>query len=121
MNTKLIEKQISIIHNCLLDLRDSSSLKNPSFLPIALDRLIDSEGFGIEMSGIYISTDDDFENIPDYLKDGMAFEFMDDHVVLPFTDGTSSITDWCKKNVTQDQKNILSKCSILEERFQEKQ
>ncbi|MGE7955811.1 hypothetical protein ACQKQA_04275 [Pseudomonas sp. NPDC089530] len=121
MNMKLTEKQISILHNCLLDLRDSSSLKNPSFLPVALDRLVNSEGFGIEMSGIYLSIDDDFENVPDYLKDGMAFEFMDDHVVLSFSDGTSFITNWCKKNVTQDYEKILLKCSSLEKRFQEKE
>ncbi|OLF56433.1 hypothetical protein [Pseudomonas chlororaphis] len=116
MNT-LTLKQKNIIHNCLLDLKDSSSLKSPSFLPIALDKLMVSEGFGIEMSGIYLSTDKDAENIPGYLRKGMAFEFMDEHVVISFSDGVAAITHWCESNEIPDRESTLLKCEILKERL----
>jgi len=116
MKTRILtDFQKSIIHNCLLDLRDSSSLNNPSFLPLALDSLLKSKGFGIEMSGIYISTDEDPENIPDYLQEGISFEFMDDHLILSFEDATSYIIDWCKKNLSQDNEETLLKAVKLEE------
>ncbi|WP_147466609.1 hypothetical protein [Pseudomonas cichorii] len=88
--------QKSTIHNCLLDLLESSSLDNPSFLPLALTNLLDSQGFGIEMSGIYISSDEDVENIPEYLEEGIAFEFMEGHVSLPFHEAVNCIVEWCK-------------------------
>ncbi|MGN7742715.1 hypothetical protein ACTJKT_22385 [Pseudomonas sp. 22526] len=110
-------KQKSLIHNCLLDLTDSSSLNNSSFLPVALDKLIASEGFGIEMSGIYISTDEDAERIPKYLQKGMAFEFMDEHVVLSFSDGVAAITHWCQSNEVPDREGTLLKCEILKEQL----
>lgn len=116
MNT-LTLRQKSIIHNCLLDLKDSSSLTIPSVLPIALDKLATSEGFGIDMSGIYLSTDEDFENIPEYLKEGIAFEFMGEHVVLPFSDGASAISSWCDNNAMLDRDSILLKCKTLRARF----
>jgi hypothetical protein len=116
MKTQMLtDSQKSIIHNCLLDLRDSSSLNNPSFLPLALDSLLKSEGFSIEISGIYISTDEDPENIPDYLQEGVSFEFMDDHVTLLFEDAISCIIDWCKKNIPQDNEETLFKAKQLEE------
>lgn len=114
---KLTKQQKSIIHNCLLDLRDSSSLKNPSFLPLALDNLLNSEGFGIEMSGIYISTDEDPENIPDYLKDGISFAFMDDHLSLSFEAGIECIIDWCEKNTNDGEKELRQKLTILKEKY----
>ncbi|RON83332.1 hypothetical protein BK635_09850 [Pseudomonas chlororaphis] len=112
MNT-LTLRQKSIIHNCLLDLKDSSSLTIPSFLPVALDKLATLEGLGIDMSGIYLSTDEDFENIPEYLKEGIAFEFMGEHVVLSFSDGASVISNWCDNNAISDRESILLKCKIL--------
>ncbi|MFJ2488453.1 hypothetical protein [Pseudomonas sp. NPDC087639] len=114
---KLSNKQSSIINNCLLDLLESSSLKNTSFLPNALNSLLKSQGFGIEMSGIYISTDDDQENIPEYLKDGIAFEFMGDHVVLPFKDATTIIIDWCKNNIQARQLKLDATLENLKEKF----
>ncbi|KAA5845343.1 hypothetical protein F2A38_00565 [Pseudomonas chlororaphis] len=116
MNT-LTPRQKNIIHNCLLDLRDSSSLTTPSFLPATLDKLVTSEGFGIDMSGIYLSTDEDFENIPEYLKEGIAFEFMGEHVVLSFSDGASVISNWCDNNAISDRESILLKCKILKAKF----
>jgi hypothetical protein len=92
---QLSKNQSDIVNNCLLDLLKSSSLYNSSFLPKALESLIKSQGFGIEMSGIYISTDEDPESIPDYLEDGIAFEFMDSHVTLPFKDAVAFIISWC--------------------------
>jgi len=116
MKTQILtDFQKSIIHNCLLDLRDSSSLNNPSFLPLALDSLLKSKGFGIETSGIYISTDEDPENLPDYLQEGISFEFMDYHLILSFDDATSCIIDWCKKNLSQDNEETLLKAVKLEE------
>ena len=47
------KNQKDIVNSCLLDLLESSSLHNSSFLPNALENLIKSQGFGIEMSGIY--------------------------------------------------------------------
>ncbi|XHF33190.1 hypothetical protein OXH62_28335 [Pseudomonas chlororaphis] len=113
----LTAKQESIIHNCLLDLLESHSLNNPSFLSKALDSLIESRGFGIEMSGIYISTDDDYENIPEYLKTGIAFEFMDDHVSLPFGEAIACITNWCNKNNQTANASINSKLKALQKKF----
>ncbi|PWK26983.1 hypothetical protein [Pseudomonas sp. OV226] len=109
----LTSSQKSIIHNCMLDLRDSLSLCNPSFLPLALDSLLNSKGFGIEMSGIYIGTDSDQENIPDYLQEGISFEFMDDHVTLSINDGILYIIDWFKKNTPLDE-GVISKYKNLE-------
>ncbi|AIS15647.1 hypothetical protein JM49_29365 [Pseudomonas chlororaphis subsp. aurantiaca] len=79
-----------------------------------------SEGFGIEMSGICISTDEDAENIPEYLQKGMAFEFMDEHVVLSFSDGVAAITHWCQSNEIPDREGTLLKCEILKERLAKK-
>lgn len=110
-------KQKNLIHNCLLDLTDSSSLNNSSFLPTALDKLIASEGFGIEMSGIYLSADEDAQNIPEYLQEGMAFEFMGEHVVLSFSAGVAAITLWCQSNEVPDREGTLLKCKILKERL----
>jgi hypothetical protein len=114
MKTQMLtDSQKSIIHNCLLDLRDSSSLNNPSFLPPALDSLLKSEGFGIEISGVYISTDEDPKNIPDYLQEGISFEFMDNHVTLLFEDAISCIIDWCKKMSHRTMTERFSKRSNL--------
>lgn len=113
----LTATQESIIHNCLLDLLESHSLNNPSFLPKALDSLIESRGFGIEMSGIYISTDDDYENIPEYLKTGIAFEFMEDHVSLPFGEAIACITNWCNKHNQTANPSIDSKLKALQKKF----
>jgi hypothetical protein len=116
-NPTLTDSQKSIIHNCLLDLRDSSSLKNPSFLPLALDSLLNSQGFGIEMSGIYISTDDDQDNIPEYLQEGIAFEFMDSHVTLSIKDGITCIINWCEENIPLNCEKLTAKIQKLKERF----
>lgn len=78
----------------MLDLLESSSSNHSSFLLKALQSLLHSQEFGIEMSGIYISTDADRENIPTYLTTGIAFEFMDNHVTLPFRDAIACITNW---------------------------
>ena len=56
------------------------------------------------MSGIYISTDTDRENIPTYLTTGIAFEFMDNHVTLPFRDAIACITNWY--NITTISKTL---------------
>lgn len=116
-NTTLTASQESIIHNCLLDLRDSFAWEIKSFLPLALDSLLNSEGFGIEMSGIYVSIDEDQLNIPDYLQDGMAFEFVNEHVILPLNHGAKLIDDWCKKNAIDDREEILLKCQRLKEQY----
>jgi hypothetical protein len=116
-NPILTDSQKNIIHNCLLDLRDSSSLKNPSFLPPALDSLLNSQGFGIEMSGIYISTDDDQDNIPEYLQGGIAFEFMDDHVTLSIEDGITCIINWCKENAPLNCEKTTARIQKLKEKF----
>ena len=68
------------------------------------------------MSGIYISTDDDQENIPEYLQEGIAFEFMADHVTLPFEDGIKCIINWCEKNVLENREEILQKAKKLKEK-----
>jgi hypothetical protein len=115
-NPKLTDSQKSIIHNCLLDLRDSSSLKNPSFLPLALDSLLATQGFGTEMSGIYISTDDDQDNIPEYLQEGIAFEFMGNHVSLSFEDGIACIINWCEENVQKNCEKTIEKIQKLKEK-----
>lgn len=94
--TTLTTSKKNTIHNCLLDLLESSSLHNSSFLPKALESLLDSQGFGIEMSGIYISTDTDPDNIPEYLIEGIAFEFMESHISLPFNEAIECITEWCQ-------------------------
>lgn len=94
MNINISSSQENIIHNCLLDLLESSSSNHSSFLLKALQSLLHSQEFGIEMSGIYISTDADRENIPTYLTTGIAFEFMDNHVTLPFRDAIACITNW---------------------------
>ncbi|MBX8551409.1 hypothetical protein Q1J52_04035 [Pseudomonas lijiangensis] len=104
--SNLTPTQKSTIHNCLLDLLESSSLNNPSFLPQALSSLLESQGFGIEMSGIYISSDEDAENIPEYLENGIAFEFMESHVSLPFHEAVDCILDWCKLNNVAEKSDI---------------
>lgn len=59
------------------------------------------------MSGIYISTDDDQDNIPEYLQEGIAFEFMDDHVTLSIEDGITCIINWCKESAPLNCKKQL--------------
>lgn len=115
----LKHNEISVVHNCLLDFRDSSSLGINSYIPILLNRLLKSEGVGLEMSGVYLSNDDDIENIPDYLLDvnGMAFEFMDEHVTVPFSLGAALIADWCNKNIVENRDAIISKCNDLIEKY----
>ncbi|MBA5982165.1 hypothetical protein HXW87_20385 [Pseudomonas sp. Y5-11] len=114
---QLSEKQRGIVNNYLLDLLESSSLQNSSFLPKALESLIKSHGFGIEMSGIYISTDEDPENIPEYLKDGIAFEFMDSHVTLPFKDAAAFIISWCATQKQVEELNLDITLEKLKKKF----
>lgn len=114
---QLSEKQRGIVNNCLLDLLESSSLQNSSFLPKALESLIKSHGFGIEMSGIYISTDEDPENIPEYLKDGIAFEFMDSHVTLPFKHAVAFIISWCSAQKQAKELNLDITLEKLKKKF----
>ncbi|WP_160014067.1 hypothetical protein [Pseudomonas sp. 8BK] len=108
------------MHHCLLDFRGSSSLGVNSYIPILLNRLLKSEGVGLEMSGVYLSNDDDIENIPDYLLDvnGMAFEFMDEHVTVPFSLGAAFIANWCNKNIVENRDAIISKCNGLIKKYQ---
>jgi hypothetical protein len=115
----LSPSETDIVHNCLLDFRDSSSLKLDGFLPLLLSRLLDFEGVGLEMSGVYLSNDQDIDNIPDYLLDtcGMAFEFMGEYVVVPFLDGAIIISDWCDKNVAHDREVIANICSDLIKKY----
>jgi hypothetical protein len=116
----LKDNEISIVHNCLLDFRDSSSLGVNSYIPILLNRLIKSEGVGLEMSGVYLSNDDDMENIPDYLLgvNGMAFEFMGEHITVPFSLGAALIENWCNKNIVENRDAIISKCNDLIKKYQ---
>jgi hypothetical protein len=113
----LSKKQTDIIHNCLLDLLESNSLNNPSFLPKALNSLIKLQGFGIEMSGIYISLDEDQQNVPDYLDEGIAFEFMDDQVTLSFKEAIRIIIDWCHSHNQTKQFNLDETLDNLKKRF----
>lgn len=69
------------------------------------------------MSGIYVSIDEDQLNIPDYLQDGMAFEFVNEHVILPLNYGAKLINDWCEKNAIDDREEILLKCQRLKEQY----
>lgn len=112
--------EVSIVNNCLLDFRDSSSLEVNSYLPVLLSRLLKLEGVGLEMSGVYLSRDEDIENIPDYLLDvnGMAFEFMGEHVTVPFSFGAALIADWCSKNIVENRDVIISTCNDLIEKYQ---
>jgi hypothetical protein len=116
----LKHNEISMVHNCLLDFRDSSSLGVHSYIPILLNRLLKSEGVGLEMSGVYLSNDNDIENIPDYLLgvNGMAFEFMDEHVTVSFSLGAILIADWCNKNIVENRDSIISKCNDLIKNYQ---
>lgn len=116
----LKHNEISIVHNCLLDFRGSSSLGVNSCIPILLNRLLKSEGVGLEMSGVYLSNDDDMENIPDYLLgvNGMAFEFMDEHVTVSFSLGAVLIADWCNKNIVEDREAVIGKCNDLIKKYQ---
>ncbi|WP_065261535.1 hypothetical protein [Pseudomonas bananamidigenes] len=116
MNT-LTTDQKNTIHNCLLDLLDSSSLNNSSFLPKALESLIQSQGFGIEMSGIYISSDDDLDNIPEYLDDGIAFEFMESHVSLPFHEAVECIMEWCQTQKLTENLHLEATLKALQEKY----
>lgn len=113
-------KEVSIVYNCLLDFRDSSSLWVNSYLPVLLNRLLKLEGVGLEMSGVYLSNDEDIENIPDYLLgvNGMAFEFMGEHVTVPFSLGAALIADWCSKNIVESRDTIISTCNDLIKKFQ---
>ncbi|AXI60945.1 hypothetical protein DLD99_10840 [Pseudomonas kribbensis] len=116
MNT-LTTGQKSIIHNCLLDLLNSSSLNNSSFLPKALESLLQSQGFGIEMSGIYISSDDDLDNTPEYLEDGIAFEFMESHVSLPFHEAVECIIEWCQTQKLTENMHIGATLKALQDKY----
>jgi hypothetical protein len=111
--------EVSIVNNCLLDFRDSSSLEVDSYLTILMSRLLKLEGVGLEVSGVYLSCDEDIENIPDYLLDvnGMAFEFMGEHVTVPFSLGATLIADWCNKNIVENRDAIISRCNDLIKKY----
>ena len=117
MNININSAQKSIIDNCLLDLSDSSSIKSSSFLPKALESLLHSQGFGIEMSGIYISTDNDPKNIPDYLIEGIAFEFMDSHVTSPFREAILYMLEWYNHHGDIRNKKLDNIFEDLKEKF----
>jgi len=115
--TTLTTSQKNTIHNCLLDLLESSSLHNPSFLPKALESLLESQGFGIEKSGVYISTDADPDNIPEYLIEGIAFEFMESHVSLPFNEAIECITEWCQSEKLPKTMHIEPTLKKLQDKY----
>jgi endonuclease IV len=69
------------------------------------------------MSGIYISLDEDQQNVPDYLHEGIAFEFMDDQVTLPFKEAIGIIIDWCHSHDQTRQLNLDKTLDNLKKRF----
>ncbi len=69
------------------------------------------------MSGIYISTDNDPENIPDYLTEGIAFEFMDSHVTLPFREAILYILEWYNYHGDIRDKKLDKILENLKEKF----
>lgn len=107
----------STIDNCLLDFLLCGSLSHPSYLPIALSGLLKPEGFGMDMSGIYISTDEDPDNMPEYLKEGIAFEFMEGQVTLPFRQAVEYITEWCHSREIPEALNIEQILKMLNEKY----
>ena len=109
------ERAKCLFNNCLLDFRDSSSSSVDSFLLVLLEKLLEFRGVGLEMSGVYLSADEDAESVPDYLtgKDSMAFEFMGEHVVCSLPEGAFAIKKWCEKNAILDREIVLGKCKRL--------
>ncbi len=69
------------------------------------------------MSGIYISTDNDPENIPDYLTEGIAFEFMDSHVTLPLREAILYMLEWYNHHGDIRDKKLDKFFEDLKEKF----
>ena len=113
----LTPDQKSTIDNCLLDFLICGSSSKPSYLPFALSGLLKPEGFGMEMSGIYISTDADPDNMPGYLEEGIAFEFMEGQVTLPFCQAVEYITEWCHNRVLPEELKIEPILKMLNEMY----
>ncbi|MCG8292168.1 MULTISPECIES: hypothetical protein [Pseudomonas] len=105
-----------IVSACLMDFRDSGALHVESYLDVLLECLLQFEGVGIEMSGVYIQRDEDLDNIPRYLigiENGMAFEFIGEVAIYEMSEGARRINEWCEMNVSKDKREVMERCQRL--------
>jgi len=105
-----------IVSACLMDFRDSGAKYVESYLDVLLDCLLQFEGVGIEMSGVFVQKDEDLDNMPACLVDfenGMAFEFIGEFAVYKMSEGARMIFDWCEVNVNKDKVEVMNKCGRL--------
>ncbi len=107
--------------NCLLDFHLCSSLHVDSHIGVLLEGLLNFDGLGVGMSGVYLECDEDPDNIPGYLNSNgaqMSFEFMGGYVVCSMSVGACYIRDWCGKNfgseeVGSERSVVMAACDKL--------
>ncbi|CAK16691.1 hypothetical protein PSEEN3991 [Pseudomonas entomophila L48] len=110
------ENDLGVMGACMLDFNLCKSLERDSFIGVLLERLLNLEGIGTEMSGVFLGCDSDPRSIPDYLDaDGfcMSFEYMDEYVVCSMRDGAKYIEEWCDKNVVFERESVVCLCKKL--------
>jgi len=109
-----VDKEIMSI--CMLDFKISADIEGVSFIGVLIERLLDFEGVGTEMSDISLGCDSDPLSIPSYLdSDGfdMSFEYNDEHVICSMGVGARFIEEWCYRNVVVERQSTLKACSKL--------
>ena len=112
----LSKVESEIVSACMLDFNLCKSLERESFIGVLLERLLNLEGIGTEMSGVFLGCDSDPRSIPDYLDaDGfcMSFEYMDEYVICSMRDGAKYIEEWCDKNVVFERESVVCLCKKL--------
>ncbi|MCG8292162.1 hypothetical protein [Pseudomonas entomophila] len=100
----------------MLDFKISTGIDGVSLIRVLIEDLLNFEGVGTEMSGVFLGCDRDVLGIPDYLdSDGfdMSFEYMDEYVVCSMAEGAKYIEEWCDKEVIADRGAVIEGCKKL--------
>lgn len=112
----LSKVESEIVSTCMLDFKISTGIDGVSLIRVLIEDLLNFEGIGTEMSGVFLGCDRDVLGIPGYLdSDGfdMSFEYMDEYVVCSMRDGAKYIEGWCDKNVVFERESVICLCRKL--------
>ncbi|WP_167409862.1 hypothetical protein [Pseudomonas sichuanensis] len=105
-----------VINACMLDFTLSENFDGVGLIGVLIEKLLDFEGVGTEMSGVFLGCDADILSIPGYLdSDGfdMSFEYMDEYVVCSMAEGAKYIQEWCIREVIADRESVIEGCKRL--------
>lgn len=105
-----------IMSTCMLDFKIPADIDGVNFIGVLIERLLEFEGVGTEMSDISLGCDSDPLSIPNYLdSDGfdMSFEYNGEHVICSMEVGAKFIAEWCYRNVVVERQSTLKACNKL--------